>query len=120
MGGSGHHAGGGLSKEEQYWLCRRSLRIWPIPGRSDEEMSKNLGVFMRDKLHLSSAFLKAMGQLSIKRVAEGPAAKIQDEVIAVFSTVEIRDTIRRAVKELGGGEGPRNQAGNSILPPIWT
>ena len=40
-------------------------------------------------------------------MAEGPGAKIKDEVVAVFSTVEIRDTIRQSAKELGGERGQR-------------
>lgn len=52
-------AGGGMLKEDQYWMCRRSLRIWPIPGKSNTEMSKSLGIFLKEKLHLSSVFLRA-------------------------------------------------------------
>ena len=61
-----------------------------------------LGDFLKNKLRLGPIFLADMGELSVKRVAAAPNAKITGEVIAVFSTVEVRDAVRRAAKELAG------------------
>ena len=71
-----------------YWLCRRSLRLWPITGA---DLKKSLGTFLRSKLLLDADFLRDMGEVSVKRVPAGPRAKIRGEVIAVFSTSPIRD-----------------------------
>ena len=46
-----------------------------------------------------------MGEVSIKRVAEAPGSKICDEIIAVFATLEIRDSVKRAAKEFAGEAG---------------
>ena len=43
-----------------------------------------------------------MGEIGIKRVAAGPGSKIKDEVVVLFATVQVRDTVRRAAKELAG------------------
>ena len=43
-----------------------------------------------------------MGEVSLKQVAAGPGSKTSGEVIAIFATVEVRDVVRRAAKELGG------------------
>ena len=89
----------GPSKEETYWLCRRSLRIWPIP---DGDVKKGLGQYLKARLCLGPNFLTDMGEISVKRVAAGPRSKITGEVIAVFATVEVRDAVRGAAKELAG------------------
>lgn len=34
-------------KEAKYWIARKSLRIWPVPG---PDRVKNLLVFLRDRL----------------------------------------------------------------------
>ena len=45
-----------------------------------------------------------MGSISIKRAFSGPKSKIQNEIIAVFSSSEVRDTIKRAARELAGDQ----------------
>ena len=87
------------TKEDIYWFCRRSLRMWPVAG---DDLRKGLLVFLKSKLQLDSAFFLDMGEISVKKVYAGPRAKIRDEVIAVFSTVAVRDNVRRAAKELRG------------------
>ena len=61
-----------------------------------------LKIFLQDRLRLSSATLAKMGDISIKKVFAAPSAKIQDEVIALFESQEICDTVRRVAKELAG------------------
>ena len=63
------------SSDERYWLCRKSLRIWPVPGA---DKKKALGSYLTDKLKLSSRFLKEIGEISIKTVAAAPGSKIDD------------------------------------------
>ena len=48
------------------------------------------------------ASLLTWGEISIKRVAAGPRSKITGEVIAVFASVEVREAVRGAAKELAG------------------
>ena len=73
--------------------------MWPVPG---DELRKSLKTFLMTKLNLEPEFLADMGEVSLKRVPSGPGSKIENEVIAVFSTVEVRNVVRRAAKELEG------------------
>ena len=93
--------------------------MWPVPG---PDVKKSLGSYMTDKLKLSSKFLHEIGEISIKRIAEAPGSKIKDEVVAVFSSVEIRDAIKRAAKNLGGepGHGVRHEIPNSLQSNLKT
>ena len=70
---SGHLPG--PTREENYWLCRRSLRIWPVPG---PDHRRSLGEFMKDRLRLSSATLFSMGEVSVKRAFLNPKSKTKD------------------------------------------
>ena len=73
--------------------------MWPIEG---PDLKKSLQNFLSGRLRISGSALADMGNISIKKVFAGPKAKIQNEIVAVFATAEIRDTIRRAAKELAG------------------
>ena len=68
-------------------------------------MKKALADFLKLRLRLSPIFLSEMGEVSMKKVASALSdARIQGEIIAVFATVEVRDAIRRAAKELAGNK----------------
>ena len=43
-----------------------------------------------------------MGSLSVKKVPSGPRSKVKNEVVAVFSSIEVRDVVRGSAKELAG------------------
>ena len=58
---------------------------------------------IRDRL--DDDFLRDMGEISVKRVAAGPRAKIRGEVIALFATNQVRDDVRSAARELAGDAG---------------
>ena len=77
---------------------------------------------MRNRLRLNAQFLADMGEISLKRVAVGPDTRISGEVIAVFATVEVRDVVRRAAKELGGSSdsGIRLEIPSSMKPSLKT
>ena len=51
---------------------------------------------------MSGTTLASMREIGIKKVFSTPTSKIQDEVIAVFSSLEVRDAVKRAAKELAG------------------
>ena len=89
------------------------MRVWPVPG---PDIRTSLKEYLSTKLRLSSRFLSDIGDISVKRVAEAPGSKISNEVIAVFSTVAVRDAIKRAAKELGGeaGFGIRHEIPNAL------
>ena len=55
---------------------------------------KSLKEFLKDRLRLSPVFLGYMGDVSLKRVASEPGSKIGDEVVILFSSVQVRDSVR--------------------------
>ena len=65
-------------------------------------MKKAMGIFLKQKLKLENTFLASMGELSVETVPFTSRSKIKEEVIVTFSTVEVRDIVRRAARELGG------------------
>ena len=97
-------------------MCRRSLRLWPISG---SDLKAGLGDFLKLRLRISPVFLSDMGEIGVKRVAS-TSTKFPDEVIALFSTVEVRDTVRRAAKELAGdtGAGVRLEIPFALQPSL--
>ena len=90
--------GAAKRKEDQYWDCRRSLRLRPIKTAGVEDVIN----YMQTKLKLDTEFTSCMGPLSIQRVPSGPAAKIKDEVIVKFNSIEARDVVKGAARNLAG------------------
>ena len=73
--------------------------MWPVAG---PDLKKSLSEFLRDRLKISSRMMADMGSISIKKVFAGPRSKIQNEIVAVFASSEVRDAIRRGARELAG------------------
>ena len=69
------------------------------------DVKKAVGTFLKQKLKLEGSFLASMGNISVVTVPFTTRSKIKEEVIVTFGTVEIRDIVRRAAKELGGDPG---------------
>ena len=86
-------------KEESYWRCRRALRLRPIPkGNATEQVEK----FMKDHLGLSDFFLQSVGPFTVQRVPFGPAACIKGEVIVTYQSMDVRDAVKGAARNLAG------------------
>ena len=75
--------------------------MWPIIGQG-AELKKSLGDFLKDRLRMSPLFLNDMGPVAIKRVAGATGSKYENEVTVLFSSVQVRDAVRRGAKELAG------------------
>ena len=91
--------------------------MWPVVG---PDLKVALKEYLRGRLCLSQTFLSDMGEIGIKKVASGPAAKISGEVIVLFSSVEVRDAVRRSAKELGGDKdaGMRLEVPYNLQPSL--
>ena len=83
-------------RERQYYIARRSLRVWPIPGNNTEEIKNALGDFLRNAMMVEDGIIN--GIKSVKRIAPTQAALRRNngphlEVCVEFSCIEDRDYV---------------------------
>ena len=84
-------------QRERYQICRRSLRLWPVPvvlGGSDEQFTRTRAavcVFLRDLLKIDSPEDLDMEDISFPRVVS--RSKIRNEVLVRFATISERDEV---------------------------
>ena len=84
-------------REEDYWQCRKKLRLRPIgPGDPVTEVKK----FMTEHLGLSPLFMESVGHFSVQRLPFGPSAKIQNEAVVTYLSTDVRDAVKSAMKAL--------------------
>ena len=89
----------GKSKEDDYWHCRRALRLRPIAPGNDRQAVEE---FLVDTLGLGNGFITDMGPINVRRVPFGPGAKVKNEAVVIFDSVEVRDAVKSAAKNLAG------------------
>ena len=83
-------------QETKFWIARRSLRLWPIPGGDREYLED----YLRSKLRFDEAFIRDdLGETTISKTRE-PRNKNKDEYIVTFETKQIRDAIKAAAANL--------------------
>ena len=76
-----------------YLSARCSLRLWPIHGRSEEELRQGVGEFLHETLAMPE---NDLGQVDIElldRVAVGREAVDRDEVLVKFYNKTKRDIV---------------------------
>ena len=86
-------------EEEVYWECRRALRLRPVEEGNDIGAVTN---FMTDHLRLDSKTMDIIGSFSVQRIPQGPASKIKNEVLVIYRSVEARDVVKGAARNLAG------------------
>ena len=86
-------------REEDYWNCRRAVRIRPVDGGNDMEAVR---AYLNDKLRISSSSIDSLGldRARLERVPFGPKSKVKNEMIVWFPTSEARDVVKAAAKNL--------------------
>ena len=82
-------------REDKFWTCRRSLRLWPMKDDSVSELQN----FLRGKLRMDEDFCQDIGNTRIKMVRERNT-KVKNEAIVTFETKEIRDAVRARASQL--------------------
>lgn len=88
-------------QEENYWLHRRSLSVWPIIG---DDVTAGLKTFLMQKLRFTEDNIREIEKIMVKRMKE-PIARGRKEAFCTFETKEGRDVVKAASKHLTG-EGP--------------
>ena len=96
-------------REEAYFLCRRSLKIWPIEG---EDLADAVRVFFATNLGMTDDRVRALGDLVVAP-APGRAPRERKEVLVTFDSSDDRD----AVKALGSSLAGQRAAGMSVHVP---
>ena len=100
-------------KEDKFWQCRRSLRLWPVPQANDEGLKS----FLKDKLAMDESFIEEdMGEVVIRRNVER-RPKNKDEICVEFENKQIRDRIKAQGPNLanyGDEAGMRLQIPDSL------
>ena len=77
-----------------YLWARRSLRLWPIQGRTDEEMWEAVGDFIHDTLRVPESDISQGDIAEVVRVLEDAVpGSVVDEVVVTFQDKKARDTI---------------------------
>ena len=62
------------TKEEEYWDCRRALRLRPV--LPDDNAIEAALKFMQDHLRLDADFIRDIGPIQVQRVPSGPWGKV--------------------------------------------
>ena len=108
----GHDAPGTAAacrREEAYYKCRRTLKIWPIEGESLVDAVK---VFLATKLGMDEDRILALGRLTVTP-SPGKAPRARREVLVVFDSADDRD----AVKAMGSSLAGQREVGMAVHVP---
>ena len=83
-------------QEAGFWIARRSLRLWPVPGEERDQLEE----YLRVKLRLDENFIREeLGETKIIRTRE-PRNRNKNEYIVQFETKQIRDAVKAAASNL--------------------
>ena len=90
-------------REEQYWHCRRSLRLWPITG---PDLPNGVLAFLEKELCFESGDV-ATTDFKAERFLDTNRnrARTKGEVVVTFSSVALRDAVRSCAYNLSGDAG---------------
>ena len=97
---SGKKSGQGNAEDQAYWNARRCLRVYPVPGKDEQEQIRELDAFVLDKLKIPSGVLNQKDINYIRRVRTTRNSKIKDELLVSFSSIEARDLVLSYARNL--------------------
>ena len=104
-----------------YELARKSLRVWPIHGRSSQDMWGNAWDFIHELLKVPYNEVNQVDIIKVRRSADPFVPDgIVDEAVVVFRDKKVRDLVMSHSVNLAGSVDGRGKptAGTRIeLPP---
>ena len=80
-----------LGRQKKFEESRRALRIWPIGGKTPQEISDNLSLFLQGALLLSKTEVDSLGIDWVERTRVAPRSKIHNEVRILLPDPRTRD-----------------------------
>ena len=78
---------------KRFWECRRSLRIWPVPGPNRRD---SFVEFLKNKMEFDEDSIKDLGSYTVQETRANKARN-PEEVLVYFESKESRDLVK------GGG-----------------
>ena len=95
-------------REEEYWLARRSLRLWPVKGQGADELAENAASFINGIMRVPESTAGRRDIVSVQRVAtrmrKGGTLRpniVKDEVTVKFTNISVRDFVASYAFNLG-------------------
>ena len=82
-----------IARTESYNTSRRSLRIWPVRGTTDEEVRRSAISFIRDKLLVDESDLTTDQICRVRRSKPPRKARVRFEALVTFSDKYGRDLV---------------------------
>ena len=87
-------------RNEQYNLARRTLRLWPVDGVTEELIMTETLRFIRQKLKVDTADCRDVDVIRARRTRQPRRAPTQHEVAVVFLDKHVRDVVASHGKNL--------------------
>ena len=84
-----------MARKIKFKESRRTIRVWPITGSTDQERTQNLQDFLSGALLLSRADIDGLGIDAVTRVRSQPGGRIHHEVRVSFHHHQERDIVAR-------------------------
>ena len=86
---------------DKYSFARRSLRLWPIPGKTDEEVRAGTIRFLRSKLLACDIECPDGSIQRTRRTRQPRKTTVNNEVLVTFADKFMRDYVASNDKNLG-------------------
>lgn len=104
---------------EAYLEARRSIRLWPVPGLSEDDLWGGVGEFLHGPLAIDATEICQDDIEGVRRVGQQNGGLVNDEVVVTFRTKEIRDLVAVSAANLATAVDPggRPTAGVRIEVP---
>ena len=87
-------------EDEEFDLAVRSLKIWPILGKNQHEIAKNLDDFLLNGLLIESLDGSRIIYDNVQRIDTPPNTRQHNEVLVTFRESHMRDTVLSYAKNL--------------------
>ena len=89
-----------IAKSDRYATSRRSLRLWPVNGSSDDEILGSAIRFLRDKMRVDIIDLQDDQIFRVRRSKQPRNSRVKWEVIVTFEDRYARDIVAAHGKNL--------------------
>ena len=86
-------------QDDEFFVARRSIRLWPIRGKTEDELWHSAGIFLGTTLGLEGK-IDGKAIQSVKRVTIPSGPGVTDEALVVFAEVVTRDQVMGSAARL--------------------